>query len=114
MPCTIDELMVILERRMFTFGVNMRTRVCLNVLVGPVVALEGVAAASLAIGWRSDMATALLKDIVLGDVCDIDVEDRNIWAASTTVLACISMLLPFPEVPFLFGSEACSCWSTAS
>ena len=78
-----------------------------------------VVSASYALDWRTDMVTALFADTAIGDALGIDVDvlsdmERDMWAVSIIVLACILMLLPFLEVLLLFGSEACSCWPTAS
>jgi len=115
----IDKLIVTLVGAKVDFSVDIFTGLSLLLLIIAVIALQRVAPSSHALDWRTGIVTALFADTVIGDALGIGVHvfagmDRNVWAASTTVLACIPMLLPFTEVSVLFGSEACSCWSTAS
>ena len=115
----IDESIVPLAGAIGDFGVGISAEAGKVVFVTAFDDSEIVVPASYALDWRTGTVKALFADTVIGDELGIGVDvfagmDRNVWAASTTVLACISVLLPFPEVSLLFGSEACSCWSTAS
>ena len=115
----IDESIVRSAAAISDFDVIIFTEARKVVFVDAFNDSDIVLPASCTLDWRTGVVTALFVDTAIGNALDIDVDvfadmDRNVWAASTTVLACISMLLPFPEVALLFASEACSCWSTAS